>query len=474
MLTPREATHDPDLEFDLFVCHASEDKDLVARPLTRELEKRGLHVWLDELQLTLGDSLHGRIDSGLARSRFGVVVVSPAFFAKDWPQRELAGLAAKEAGGSKVILPVWHEVDRDFIAKRSPILADRIGARTELGIPDVADRIATALDRAAGRAAGGPDLQPPPPRRLAGYRPSMFAVAVFAATALAGYAVAPGGSSTATSRTLPNSAANELLEVAFPGDWTHTDGSRLNGVLRLQQPLSFRPRTGGGALLLGAATSTSPTLLPETVLSSIGSTPVPETVELGGGLLYRYRGIQPSGQIGSETIYARPTTTGVLIAVCLLPEGLSATVERECEGIVGSVKMSSAKFLVPGPQPNYARAVGKVSVRLNEASARQRDALARARSNVARARESAGLAATTATAVDALQGIDPGAAERTVDRSLRAQLRRLESGYTQIARAENAGSTRRFAEASGVVRSASRSIARDLGQLRAYGYRVAP
>jgi hypothetical protein len=72
-------------EHDLFIAHASEDKDAVARPLSEALLARGWSVWLDELELTVGDSLSSHIDSALARSRFGVVVLSPAFFAKPWP-----------------------------------------------------------------------------------------------------------------------------------------------------------------------------------------------------------------------------------------------------------------------------------------------------------------------------------------------------------------------------------------------------
>ena len=71
---------------DLFIAHASEDKDSVARPLLQALKARGWSVWLDEVELTIGDSLSGRIDAALARSRFGVVVLSSAFFAKPWPQ----------------------------------------------------------------------------------------------------------------------------------------------------------------------------------------------------------------------------------------------------------------------------------------------------------------------------------------------------------------------------------------------------
>jgi hypothetical protein len=83
-------------DFDVFVSHASEDKADVARPLTDVLVSRGLRVWLDEQELTLRDTLGRKIDDGLARSRFGVVIVSPNFFAKHWPRRKLDGLVARE------------------------------------------------------------------------------------------------------------------------------------------------------------------------------------------------------------------------------------------------------------------------------------------------------------------------------------------------------------------------------------------
>jgi hypothetical protein len=141
---------------DVFICHASEDKDTVARPLADALTAHGWSVWLDELELTVGDSLSGHIERALARSRFGVAVLSPAFFVKQWPQRELAGLAAREVdAGSKVILPVWHRIDRHYLVQRAPILADRLGALTSAGIEDVAEKISLALERAGVRAAAG-------------------------------------------------------------------------------------------------------------------------------------------------------------------------------------------------------------------------------------------------------------------------------------------------------------------------------
>jgi hypothetical protein len=142
----------PSDESDVFISHASEDKDSVARPLAAALTSLGWSVWIDELRLTVGDSLSGRIDAGLAHARFGIVVLSPEFFAKPWPQRELAGLAAREIQmGSKVILPVWHNVDHGYITERSPVLADRLGARTSSGIETVASDLSLALERAGAQ-----------------------------------------------------------------------------------------------------------------------------------------------------------------------------------------------------------------------------------------------------------------------------------------------------------------------------------
>ena len=70
------------MEYDVFISHASEDKADVARPLAAHLQKLGLRVWLDEFELTLGDSLRRKIDHGLSKSKYGLVILSPAFFSK--------------------------------------------------------------------------------------------------------------------------------------------------------------------------------------------------------------------------------------------------------------------------------------------------------------------------------------------------------------------------------------------------------
>jgi hypothetical protein len=130
-----------------FLCHASEDKPDVVTPLAQVLSARGWKVWTDESELTVGDSLLTTINDALAKTPFGIVVLSPAFFVKEWPLRELQALASREmASGEKVILPVWHGVDRDFLLERMPMLADRLGVNTTLGIDAVADALVKAFE----------------------------------------------------------------------------------------------------------------------------------------------------------------------------------------------------------------------------------------------------------------------------------------------------------------------------------------
>jgi predicted RNA-binding Zn-ribbon protein involved in translation (DUF1610 family) len=129
-------------QWDAFISHASDDKESFVRPLAHALTALGAAVWYDEFSLNLGDSLSASIDRGLAGSRYGIVVLSKAFIAKRWPQRELQGLVAREMGGRSTILPVWHQLTRDDVLEFSPPLADKLAAITT---DHTADQIALQI-----------------------------------------------------------------------------------------------------------------------------------------------------------------------------------------------------------------------------------------------------------------------------------------------------------------------------------------
>jgi hypothetical protein len=145
-LPPPPATHPipsaaASVTWDVFLSHASEDKEAFARPLAISLQERGLKVWFDAFTLTLGDSLRRSIDRGLAQSRYGIVILSEAFFQKHWPQLELDGLVGREAAGVKVLLPVWHGVDEARVRVFSPTLADRLAVSSSMGLPHVVEQV---------------------------------------------------------------------------------------------------------------------------------------------------------------------------------------------------------------------------------------------------------------------------------------------------------------------------------------------
>ena len=136
-----------DIGYDAFICHASEDKKSIVRPLAAALDELRFRVWYDEFELKVGDSLRQSIDKGLVNSRYGIVILSKAFFAKDWPQYELNGLTAREIDGEKVILPVWHGVTKADILEYSPPLADKVAVVTKgMKITEVAKALSAALD----------------------------------------------------------------------------------------------------------------------------------------------------------------------------------------------------------------------------------------------------------------------------------------------------------------------------------------
>jgi hypothetical protein len=124
--------------FDAFICHASEDKEDFVRPLADALSQFHLHIWYDEFSLSVGDGLRRAIDHGLAKSRFGIVVLSPNFFKKGWAQRELDGLVARQIlEDRRIILPVWHNVNAKDIAQFSPPLADTVASQSSRGVAAV-------------------------------------------------------------------------------------------------------------------------------------------------------------------------------------------------------------------------------------------------------------------------------------------------------------------------------------------------
>lgn len=131
----------PDLR-DVFLCHAWDDRNGAAKELHDLLESLGVSVWFSEKDVALGTPLLREIDRGLAKSRVGIVLVTPALLSRlegeGIADKELSALLARDQ-----LVPIAHDTTFEALREVSPLLGSRSGLSTA-GVPmvDVAAKLA--------------------------------------------------------------------------------------------------------------------------------------------------------------------------------------------------------------------------------------------------------------------------------------------------------------------------------------------
>ena len=98
--------------------------------MSRTLRTDGLSVWFDEFEISIGDSIARKIGRGLSKSRSGIIIFSPAFLKKAWPQFEVNGMINRMILDKYNILPVWHNVSEEMVSEYNPSLADIWAGKT--------------------------------------------------------------------------------------------------------------------------------------------------------------------------------------------------------------------------------------------------------------------------------------------------------------------------------------------------------
>jgi hypothetical protein len=131
----------PDIR-DIFLCHAWDDRRGVAKELHDQLEAQGVSVWFSEKDVGLGTPLLREIDRGLANSRIGIVLVTPALLdrlrSEGIADKELSALLAREQ-----LVPVLHDTTYEALRNISPLLGSRSGLSTsEESMADIAAKLA--------------------------------------------------------------------------------------------------------------------------------------------------------------------------------------------------------------------------------------------------------------------------------------------------------------------------------------------
>lgn len=119
---------------DVFLCHASADKETHVRPFAAALASSGITYWLDEAEIGWGDRITEKINAGLAQSRYVVVFLTEAFLKRQWPQTELgSALSLEAATGDVTVLPIMVAPDAAVFAQY-PLLRDKHYVRWQEGL----------------------------------------------------------------------------------------------------------------------------------------------------------------------------------------------------------------------------------------------------------------------------------------------------------------------------------------------------
>lgn len=112
-------------DWDVFLCHASEDKHEIARPLYAHLESCGIRCWLDEAEIAWGESLLSKIQEGISRSRFVLIILSPTFLQKPWSQKELRSALTLEVESERSIVLPLLVGDSQILLSSLPFLKEK-------------------------------------------------------------------------------------------------------------------------------------------------------------------------------------------------------------------------------------------------------------------------------------------------------------------------------------------------------------
>ena len=112
-------------KYDVFISHATADKEPFVDSLKDGLRKLKINVWYDTDEIDWGDNLKAQIFNGLDKCRFGIIVISPEFLGREWTEKELNELLQRQnESGQKVILSLLYNLTVDEMRNRYPALKD--------------------------------------------------------------------------------------------------------------------------------------------------------------------------------------------------------------------------------------------------------------------------------------------------------------------------------------------------------------
>ena len=267
-----------------------------------------------------------------------------------------------------------------------------------------------------------------------------------------------------------------VLRIAYPSTWQPERNPAGAAALSLGEPAALVPLPGVEAqpdsrLLAGLVTETGPALLHPELERRLGDDLKRETVRLGTHEAYRYRDVALGGQGIHSTVYAVPTSAGVVTLACFSPRFVD-TLDGQCEAMATTLSLTGARSLPLGPNAEYGRLVSRIVAEADTARRQGRIRLRLAKRAPGQGRRAADLASVFRRAAERLasSGPEPGAA--VIHRELVASLREVRNAYESLARAAASGNRGGYDAARRVVSAREAGLARNLERMRRLGYQV--
>jgi hypothetical protein len=320
---------------------------------------------------------------------------------------------------------------------------------------------------------------PEPPARTPATRPAprqprasvLVAVFVAAIAAAAGFILAPeSGSAPATPLALSQTASTGPLSISYPSAWRQAAAP---STLQLADRIALVPRQGGeGALIVGVATATDPTLLPKGFGATLLSPPQGAAVKLGSMVYRRYLNLLPRNATAPETVYALPTTAGTVIAACVAPTTNATEFAAACERVIASVHLRSGQALPLTASATFAKSLGSVIESLNNARALDGHQLVAAKRPADQAAAARRLASAHAAAATAAGQLTPGPIGAGANAAIVAALHQLSSAYASLATAAQHADKAQYTAASSAITRGDASLEAGFAQLRQDGYTI--
>lgn len=129
-----------EINYDVFISHAYEDKNAFTNELAYALKEKGLKVWYSGSDLKIGDSITTSVNNALKGAKYAIVVISPIYLEKQWAMNELNALFNQQADRSR-ILPILHNISAEQIKLKLPVIADRYAIPSEKGLAYIVSKI---------------------------------------------------------------------------------------------------------------------------------------------------------------------------------------------------------------------------------------------------------------------------------------------------------------------------------------------